>query len=88
MISTEKNRDICLDCFWMHHSGDDWYKGRCIQTGEEITYINNYSTCSEFMSFDAFEEEMEEELEEEGNDDSYVDENGYLVDDYTDPDVV
>lgn len=86
-MSADKNRDICLDCFWMHHSNYDWYKGRCIKNGDEITYINNYSTCQDFMPFDAFEEEMEDYLEE-GSDDSYIDENGYLVDDYTDPDVV
>lgn len=83
MMLVENNRDICLDCFWMHHSRDDWYKGRCIKFGDEITYINNYCTCQEFMPFDAYEEEMEE-FEDEGSDDSYIDENGYLHDDYTD----
>ena len=81
----KEHKDICLDCFWMHHSRDDWYVGRCERTGEKITYINNYDTCKDYMAFDSFEEEMEEEIEEEEEgSDYYCDENGYLVDDYTD----
>lgn len=53
---------VCLDCTWMKHSRDDWYRGKCEYHGKEINYVNNCDSCSKYdrLAFLDHEEDDDE----------------------------
>ena len=60
MKSTVPTR-VCLDCVWMKHSKEDWYRGRCEYHGKDIGYVNNCDACEKYDRLAVFGYEDDED---------------------------